>query len=196
VQARRTRQRHRPFLSLSLLLSPPTHPRLFVLHTTAQHATLPSRFSASSTLSQLQTSQHALFISVICRLTPVTSETLHIMSYGGGYGGGGRDGGRGGGYSGYENSTSGSGAYNNYNYSSQHTSYGYDEIPLTPGRHQWRGFWTPHPFAISLLIPLCAQIEYGDRACFACRCRSSGRSHICCNCVESLPFHSLTLSDH
>jgi ATP-dependent RNA helicase DDX5/DBP2 len=60
------------------------------------------------------------------------------MSYGGGYGGGSRDGGRGGGYSnGYENS--GSGAYNNYNYSSQH-SYGYDEIPLKPGRHQWRGF--------------------------------------------------------
>jgi ATP-dependent RNA helicase DDX5/DBP2 len=56
------------------------------------------------------------------------------MSYGGGYGGGSRDGGRGGGYSnGYENS--GSGAYNNYNYSSQH-SYGYDEIPLKPGRHQ------------------------------------------------------------
>jgi ATP-dependent RNA helicase DDX5/DBP2 len=45
------------------------------------------------------------------------------MSYGGGYGGGGRDGGRGGGY-GYENSTTGSGAYNDYNYSSQHTSYG------------------------------------------------------------------------
>jgi ATP-dependent RNA helicase DDX5/DBP2 len=46
------------------------------------------------------------------------------MSYGGGYGGGGgRDGGRG--YSnGYEHSNSGSGAYKNYDYSSQHTSYG------------------------------------------------------------------------
>jgi ATP-dependent RNA helicase DDX5/DBP2 len=45
------------------------------------------------------------------------------MSYGGGYGGGGRDGGRG--YSnGYEYSNSGSGAYKNHDYSSQHTSYG------------------------------------------------------------------------
>ncbi|KAH7400565.1 Phosphomethylpyrimidine kinase-domain-containing protein [Phaeosphaeria sp. MPI-PUGE-AT-0046c] len=52
-----------------------------------------------------------------------TTKTSHTMSYGGGYGGGGRDGGRG--YSnGYDYSPSGSGAYNNYDYSSQYTSYG------------------------------------------------------------------------
>jgi ATP-dependent RNA helicase DDX5/DBP2 len=45
------------------------------------------------------------------------------MSYGGGGYGGGRDGGRGGGY-GYENSNTGSGAYNNYDYSNQYKSYG------------------------------------------------------------------------
>lgn len=39
VQARRARQRHRPFLSLFLLLSPHSHTHLLVPFLTAQHAT-------------------------------------------------------------------------------------------------------------------------------------------------------------
>lgn len=40
VQARSTRQRHRPFLSLFLLLSPLSHQQLFVPFLNAQHATI------------------------------------------------------------------------------------------------------------------------------------------------------------
>lgn len=54
MQARRTRQRHRPFLSLFLLLSPHSHSQLFVPFITAQHATLSSRFSALSALPYFQ----------------------------------------------------------------------------------------------------------------------------------------------
>lgn len=51
MQARRTRQRHRPFLSLFLLLSPLPHLQLLVPFISAQHATLlQSPFCTSCTL--------------------------------------------------------------------------------------------------------------------------------------------------
>jgi hypothetical protein len=122
VQARPARRRHRPFLSLALLLLPLTHPRLFcALHYRTFSDTPQSLFFIFYTLAVADLTTRSLHF-VFCSLTPVTTATSNTMSYGGGGYGGGRDGG-GGGY-GYEHSKTGSGAYNNYDYSSQYKSYG------------------------------------------------------------------------
>lgn len=80
VQARPTRQRHRPFLSLALLLLPLTHSRLFcALHYRTFSDTSQSLFCIFYTLAVADLTFRSLHF-VICSLTPVTTETSqHVL---------------------------------------------------------------------------------------------------------------------